>query len=58
MGRMIDGRWLTEEDLAGLNNEQGEFVRTESRFRNFIEDRPGAAHPPAAGRYHLFLAHS
>lgn len=58
MGRMVNGRWMTEEDLADLNNAQGEFVRTESRYRNFIEPTAGAVHPAEAGRYHVFLAHS
>ena len=58
MGVMIDGRWEANETLSALNNAKGEFVRSESVFRNRIEDADGAIHPPDSGRYHVFLAHS
>ena len=54
---MIDGRWEANETLSALTNTRGEFIRTESVFRNRIEDAEGATHPPGSGRYHVFLAH-
>lgn len=56
MGLMIDGRWEPNETLSALSNPKGEFIRAESVYRNRIEDAEGAAHPPAEGRYHVFLA--
>ncbi len=56
MGVMIDGRWEPHETLSALTNPRGEYVRAESVFRNRIEEGQGAPHPPAAGRYHVFLA--
>ena len=56
MGLMIDGRWEPNETLSALTNPKGEFIRAESVYRNRIEDAEGAAHPPAEGRYPVFLA--
>jgi putative glutathione S-transferase len=39
-------------DIAG----DGSFVRRESAFRHTISSAPGAAHPPQAGRYHLYVS--
>jgi putative glutathione S-transferase len=39
-------------DIAG----DGSFVRTPTDFRGTVIDEPGAPHPPAAGRYHLYVS--
>ena len=52
MGQMIEGVWHSDEDLA--HAKDGHFERPPTRFREVIE--PGGAHPPAAGRYHLFVS--
>ena len=52
MGQMIDGVWHSDEDLAHARN--GHFERPPTRFRGTVE--PGGAHPPAAGRYHLYVS--
>lgn len=53
MGVMIDGSWDPERDNL-VEDESGEYIRSEAAFRNRIE--PGGEHPPAAGRYHLYVS--
>ena len=52
MGEMVDGSWRTDEDLA--HAEGGKFERPPTRFRGTIA--AGGPHPPAAGRYHLYVS--
>ena len=52
MGQMIDGAWVRQEHLAATVN--GAFQRPPTTFRDTIA--PGGAHPPAAGRYHLYVS--
>ncbi|MEM8800880.1 MAG: glutathione S-transferase C-terminal domain-containing protein [Pseudomonadota bacterium] len=60
MGKMVDGRWLTDEDMDSA--PQGAWERAESKLRHWIT--PTGAPGPAggdgfmamAGRYHLFAA--
>lgn len=62
MGRMIDGKWVSEELLASSSGASGEFVRKAVTFRNWIT-ADGAAGPSGSGgfkaesgRYHLYVA--
>ena len=52
MGEMTDGAWRSDEDLA--HADDGHFQRPPTRFRGTIE--AGGPHPPAAGRYHLYVS--
>ena len=52
MGEMVDGAWRTDQDL--VHAKQGRFERPPTRFRGTIA--PGSPHPPAAGRYHLYVS--
>ncbi len=52
MGEMVDGVWRSDEDLA--HAEDGHFRRPPTRFRGTIA--PNGPHPPAAGRYHLYVS--
>ncbi len=52
MGEMVDGNWRSDEDLAHTDN--GHFNRPPTRFRGTIA--AGGPHPPAAGRYHLYVS--
>lgn len=52
MGEMVDGAWRTDADLA--HAEGGQFKRPPTRFRGTIA--AGGPHPPAAGRYHLYVS--
>ena len=54
MGRLIAGRWHTEEEIP--RSADGRFVRSRTRFHARVSAEPGALHPVAAGRYHLFLS--
>lgn len=36
--------------------KDGSWVRSESAFRNFVSDEPGAKYPIEAGRYHLYVS--
>jgi putative glutathione S-transferase len=54
MGQLIDGRWKDEwYDTASTG---GRFERPATKFRGRISGEPGAEHPPAAGRYHLYVS--
>ena len=52
MGQMIDGVWHSDEDLAHASD--GHFERPPTRFRSTIDS--GGRHPPATGRYHLYVS--
>ena len=62
MGRLLDGRWLTDDAL--LRGDAKRFKRVEASFRNWIT--PDGAPGPSgeggfaaeAGRYHLYVAHA
>ena len=51
MNMLVDGEWQT--DVSESTNEDGEFERQETVFRNWI----GASHPEA-GRYHLYVSYA
>ena len=54
MNMFVDGEWRT--DAYQSTNEDGEFDRQETGFRNRIEDDPDARFQPEAGRYHLYVS--
>jgi len=61
MGRLVEGRWLTDDDVARVRTD-GEFKRTPSVVRHWVT-ADGSAGPTgeagfaaAAGRYHLYAA--
>lgn len=39
-------------------NVKGEFIRTDSAFRQFIKDDPAAKFPAESGRYHLYVSYA
>ena len=54
MSTMINGKWLTEGDIATVSSG-GEYEREDSVLRAWIgEDR----YPAAPDRYHLYVAHN
>ncbi|MCA9557443.1 MAG: glutathione S-transferase family protein [Myxococcales bacterium] len=55
MGMMIDGVWR-DEDYA--HDDAGRFERDPTTFHGRVEDRPDAAHPLEAGRYHLYVSYA
>jgi len=54
MNMLVDGEWQT--DVYNETNEDGEFERQETMFRDFVEDDPDARFQPEAGRYHLYVS--
>lgn len=38
------------------NNQQGEFIRYKSHFRNSVSRKSGSPFTPEAGRYHLYIS--
>ncbi|MDS0280529.1 glutathione S-transferase family protein [Haloarcula onubensis] len=54
MNMLVDGEWRT--DAYESTNEDGEFDRQETSFRNRIRDDPDARFRPEAGRYHLYVS--
>ncbi|NLV08911.1 glutathione S-transferase family protein [Halomicrobium mukohataei] len=53
MNMLVDGEWRT--DAYQTTNEDGEFERGTTSFRDRIEDDPDARFQPEAGRYHLYV---
>jgi putative glutathione S-transferase len=61
MNMLVDGEWRTDAD--DYTNEDGEFDRTESSFRNWLDGGVAAAgeaaksseFTPDSGRYHLYI---
>jgi putative glutathione S-transferase len=52
MNMLVDGEWRT--DAYESTNEDGEFERQTTAFRDWISDDPDARFQPEAGRYHLY----
>jgi putative glutathione S-transferase len=53
MGKLIDGTWTTDWYRP---DSDGHFVRPDTQFHSVV--RPGGRFEPAAGRYHLYVAHA
>ncbi|MEF8853402.1 MAG: glutathione S-transferase C-terminal domain-containing protein [Haloarculaceae archaeon] len=56
MNRLVDGEWRTDSQVT--TNEEGEFERQETTFRDWVRDEPDARHQPADGRYHLYVSYA
>ncbi|MFC6725090.1 glutathione S-transferase family protein [Halobium palmae] len=54
MNMLVDGEWRTDADE--YTNEDGEFDRQETTFRDRVRDDPDADFPVEAGRYHLYIS--
>ena len=54
MNMLVDGEWRT--DTYQVTNEDGEFDRQKTSFRDRIEDDPGAEFPAESGRYHVYIS--
>ncbi len=53
MGRLIDGVWHARDRRT---DEDGRFIRAETRFRARVTADGGAGFPAVAGRYHLYVS--
>ncbi len=56
MNMLVDGEWQT--DVTPATNEDGEFERQETTFRDRIRPDTDARFPPEAGRYHLYVSYA
>jgi putative glutathione S-transferase len=56
MNMLVDGEWRTE--AYDLTDEDGNFVRETTSFRNRVEADPDADFPAEAGRYHLYVSYA
>jgi putative glutathione S-transferase len=54
MNMLVDGEWRT--DVSESTNEDGEFERQETSFRDWVQDDPDAEFSPEEGRYHLYVS--
>ncbi|PSQ16263.1 glutathione-dependent reductase [Halobacteriales archaeon QS_8_69_26] len=54
MGTLVDGEWHT--DTREMTDEEGEFQRQETTFRDHVRDDPDARFRPEPGRYHLYIS--
>ncbi|MFB6172501.1 MAG: glutathione S-transferase family protein [Haloarculaceae archaeon] len=50
----VDGEWRT--DAYESTDDEGEFQRDETAFRDRIRDDPDATYPAEPGRYHLYVS--
>lgn len=57
MGNMINDVWQVSDEKTRVDHK-GAFVRGVTSFRESISREPGAAFPPAADRYHLWVAYN
>ncbi len=51
---LVEGTWQIDPHVA--TNPRGEFNRPDSGFRDWIRADGSTAHPPARGRYHLYIS--
>jgi len=56
MNMLVDGEWRT--DTYQLTNEDGEFERQTTPFRDWIRDESEARFQPENGRYHLYVSYA
>ena len=56
MNMLVNGEWRV--DAHQTTDEEGEFDRQESSFRDRVEDDPDAEFPAEAGRYHLYVSYA
>ena len=56
MAQLYNGEWRDSAPAAEEVGEDGQFRRTESRFRDWISADPGADFPAEEGRYRLWVA--
>lgn len=54
MGLLVNGQWV--DQWYDTEKTKGEFVRQESRFRNWIT--PDGEFPAEKGRYHLYVSYA
>jgi putative glutathione S-transferase len=51
---LVDGEWRT--DAYQTTNDDGEFERQVTSFRDWVRSDPDARFQPEAGRYHLYIS--
>ncbi|MFC7057468.1 glutathione S-transferase family protein [Halovenus salina] len=56
MNMLVDGEWRT--DAFKSTNDDGEFERQTTPFRDQIRDDPEARFQPETGRYHLYVCNA
>jgi putative glutathione S-transferase len=54
MNMLVDGEWRV--GAYQTTNEDGEFDRQVTTFRDRVEDDPDATFPAESGRYHLYIS--
>lgn len=54
MGKLVDGVW--QDVWYETKTSGGKFVREDSGFRDWIENKPDAKFQPESGRYHLYVS--
>jgi putative glutathione S-transferase len=54
MGMLVDGEWM--DRWYDTTATGGRFVRPATRFRDWVDPRPGARFAPEAGRYRLYVS--
>ena len=54
MGLLVDGQW--KDQWYDTKNNDGKFVRQDSKFRGQIEANKDAQFPAESGRYHLYVS--
>lgn len=57
MGYLLEGQWR-DEDMPAEKGKSGEFLRTDSQFRDRITADGSSGFKAEAGRYHLYVAYN
>ncbi|PSP81436.1 glutathione-dependent reductase [Halobacteriales archaeon QS_1_68_20] len=56
MNMLVDGEWVV--DATESTEEDGEFQRQETAFRDWVRDEEDARFQPEADRYHLYVSYA
>lgn len=56
MNMLVDGEWRT--DAYETTNDEGEFERQTTSFREWVEPDPESEFPAESGRYHLYVSYA
>ncbi|WP_217525310.1 glutathione S-transferase family protein [Vibrio metschnikovii] len=54
MGRLVAGQW--QDVWYDTKQSNGQFVREDAGFRDWIDNTPNARFTPDSGRYHLYVS--
>ena len=54
MGKLVDGHWTTDD--SSMRDQEGAFVRAQTRFRDWVPRDGSSGYKAEVGRYHLYVS--